>query len=131
MINSVNIKYARLSILVITTIIEGIYISFTDNIKFYTTVGKNGHLVWEFLNYKHMENVFFAVFILLYIIPYLLVDNTLLKILLISALLASLVFYHKYKTWGTMWCWGSNLFLLYFIMEILLIKPFYEYNSLC
>ena len=33
----------------------------------------------------------------------------------------------KYNTFGTMWCWSFNLFLLYFIVDILIIQPF-EYG---
>jgi hypothetical protein len=61
----------------------------------------------------------------------LLLNKPLLAVFMISTLFLSLFFYWKYNTFGTMWCWGINLFLLYFVIDILLIQPYYEYNSLC
>jgi hypothetical protein len=46
-------------------------------------------------------------------------------------MIVSFFFYFKDGTFGSMWCWVINLFLLYFIVHILLIQPFLEYNGLC
>ncbi len=98
---------------------------------FHTHVGKNGHLVWEWLNQKGWENIFLIIGLLFYIIPALLINNTHFAIFLIVSLFVSILMYYKYRTIGSMWCWMANLFLLFFIVNILFIQPFYEYNGLC
>ena len=125
------LKYVLLLILAITYFAVVYYSKITGNIRFYTSVGENGHLLWEWANFKGIENVFLAIFILLYLIPAVLICNAPLMYLIIGSLFVSVLFYYKYNTWGSMWCWIANLFLLYFISDILLIQPFYEYNGLC
>ena len=100
-------------------------------IVFHTHVGKNGHLVWEWLTQKGWENIFLIIGLLFYIIPALLINNTYFAISLIASLFVSILMYRKYRTVGSMWCWMANLFLLFFIVDILFIQPFYEYNGLC
>lgn len=131
MVKNANIKHALLGLLALTYIGQLIYIKTTHNIKLYTTVGENGHIVWEWMNLKNNEQLFLIIYLLFYTISIILIDNTLLNIFVLGSLFFSLLFYYKYSTFGTMWCWMANLFLLYFIVEILLIKPFYEYNGLC
>ena len=126
-----HIKYTLLIVLALTFCGFYLYSTFTNNINFSTSIGENGHLVWEWMNFKGFENIFLIIFLSLYIIPSLLIDNSIITLFLMISLLASLIFYYKYKTWGSMWCWGINLFLLYFIVDILILKPFYEYNGLC
>ena len=41
------------------------------------------------------------------------------------------MWYFKDRTWGTMWCWSSNLMWIYFIIRITIYLPFLEYNKLC
>jgi len=105
------------------------------NAEFHTSVGKNGHLVWEWMSSKEplKDNLIYVHIIcwLFYIIPLLLIQNTWLTVFSIGSLLLSIFFYYRQGTFGTMWCWSVNLFLLYFIIHILLIQPFLEYNALC
>jgi hypothetical protein len=91
-------------------------------IYFHTSIGKNGHLSWEWINYNGYEQVFLIVGLLFYIIPALLISNPTLSLFMFPYLAVSL-YYYKDKTFGTMWCWGSNFFLLYFILDILVLHP--------
>ena len=100
-------------------------------IIFHTSIGTNGHLSWEWMNFKGYENIFLFIVLLFYLIPALLVNNFFITLFLFISLIISLFFYYKNNTFGTMWCWSFNLFLLYFIIDILIINPFYEYNGLC
>ena len=99
-------------------------------VNFHTSVGKNGHLSWEFVNLKGFETIFALLYLLIYLSAIFMVNNHLLIIFLIPAFIISL-FYYKDQTFGTMWCWISNLFLLYLIINILIIQPYLEYNGLC
>jgi hypothetical protein len=35
------------------------------------------------------------------------------------------------QTYGSLWCWFINGFLLLTLIDILLVQPFREYNGLC
>lgn len=126
-----KIKYFLLSTYIIFIILYDIIkTKYNPNI-YYTSIGKNGHLSWEWMNYKGYENILFIIYLLFYSISSLFINNFLFTIFLIVSLLLSLINYFKFNTFGSMWCWYSNLFLLYFIINILIIKPYYEYNKLC
>ena len=101
-----------------------------DN-RFYTSIGKNGHLNWEWMNYKGYDNIWLFMWLAFYAAPAIAINNALLSLFTLGSMAISVFFYLKYDTFGTMWCWVNNLFLLYFIVRILLIQPFIEYNSLC
>jgi hypothetical protein len=45
--------------------------------------------------------------------------------------LISYIYFIKDNTYGSIWCWLINLLLLFTLIDILIIKPVYEYNSLC
>jgi hypothetical protein len=123
----------------IRNVLVGIYLIFSLYIisqhslqkDLYTTVGKNGHLVWEWMNFKNtiFNNTYIYFFI--YFVALFFMDNLMLKPFIVFSLLFSVFFYYKDRTFGSMWCWIFNLFFLYFIVNILLIQPFYEYNGLC
>lgn len=92
-----------------------------------TTI-KNGHLSWGWINIKDKISIF--TFLSFYILSAYFVNHLLFLFTLIT-LLISLFFYFKDNTFGSMWCWSFNIFLLYCIIDILIIKPFKEYNNVC
>ena len=89
---------------------------------------KNGHLSWGWIDIKDKLSIF--VFLSFYILSAYFVNHLLFLFTLIT-LLISLFFYLKDNTFGSMWCWSFNIFLLYCIIDILIIKPFKEYNNVC
>jgi len=121
------IVFLYFTFMMVYFVYRGIY----NPIVYHTSIGVNGHLSWEWMNFKGYENIFLFIVLLFYVIPALSMNNFFITLFSIISLIISLFFYFKYNTFGTMWCWYVNLFLLYFIVEILLIKPFYEYNGLC
>ena len=132
LIPSSHIRYSILSFYILFILFFVFYYKrYISPATYHTSIGKNGHLSWEWINYKGYENIWLFIFLLFYIVPALLINNLMLTLLIIITLLFSLFFYFKYNTFGTIWCWSVNIFLLYFIVNILLIKPYYEYNGLC
>lgn len=107
-----------------------IYKKIYNPIHFHTSVGTTGHLSWDFLNHRGYEYLFDIVYLLFYLSTVFIINNPLLYIFLIPSFLIS-IFYFEYNTFGSMWCWISNLFLLYLLVKILIIQPYYEYNGLC
>jgi hypothetical protein len=131
MIPIVNIKYLLIVIYILFITIYLQYKMLYNPIHFYTSIGKNGHLSWEWMNLKGYENIFFIIYLILEITALLFINNVVISSFIIILLFLSLFYYFKYNTFGTMWCWATNFILLYFIIKILIILPYYEYNSLC
>ena len=131
MIPGLYTKFAAFGSLLLFFILYFEYRRLYNPLIFHTSVGENGHLSWEWLNFKGNENLFLFIFLLFYIVPALMINNAKLVALIIFTIGVSLIFYFRYNTFGTMWCWISNLTLLYFICDIILVQPYYEYNGLC
>jgi len=132
MIPTLAIRYSILAVYCIFIFLFMFYFKKLNNpINYHTSIAKNGHLSWDWINYKGYENIWIVIFLLFYIVPAFFTHNIILLVALTITLLISLFFYFRDNTFGTMWCWGSNLLLLYFIINILIVQPFYEYNGLC
>ena len=133
MVPIIHVRY--MTILFYLAFIVGVTIYYNhlpgNSLRTYMSVAKNGHLKWEWIDYKGYERILLFVFLSFYVIPLMIIRNNLLFLFIIPALLISLYYYYKEQTMGTIWCWSVNLFMFYFLMEILLIKPFIEYNGLC
>lgn len=131
MIPNIIIKFVIILLYLIFVIAYYVYRRIYNPIIFHTSIGTNGHLSWEWMNYKGYENIFSFIYLLFFVTSLLFIKNTLLCLFVLISLIISLFLYYKYDTFSSMWCWYVNLFLLYFIIDILIIKPFYEYNGLC
>lgn len=91
-----------------------------------TTV-KNGHLSWGWIN-KSTSTLSIFIYLFFFVFSMYLINNFLLFLFATFTLIITLFFYFKDNTFGSMWCWSTNLFLLYFIIDIIIIKPFNEYR---
>ena len=107
------------------------YKSIYDPIQYYTTVGVNGHLSWGWTNYTGYETIWAIICLFFYVSAALLINNFILSLFLLTTMFISFIFYYKYNTLASMWCWLLSTFLLYFLVNILLIQPFREYSGLC
>jgi len=96
----------------------------TSSRSFVTNV-KNGHLSWGWINKASPLSIF--IYLFFFVFSMYLINNFLLFLFSIFTLIITLFFYFKDNTFGSMWCWSTNLFLLYFIIDII-IKPFNEYR---
>jgi|LakMenEpi03Aug12_release.lakeMendotaPanAssembly.Ray.scaffolds.fasta_scaffold97534_3 hypothetical protein len=81
--------------------------------KFNMKKGANGHLEWEWLE---MPPIFLLGGLIFYIMPILFNKNYAGLIFTLITILISLYYYYKYKTWGTMWCYFSNIIWIFFIL---------------
>jgi len=89
------------------------------NNKFDMKVGGNGHLIWYWADVPVLLLLFMFIF---YLYPLSRKENKFSFIIGSIFLLTSLYYYYKYKTWGTMWCYFSNL-----IWIVLIAKSIYLY----
>jgi hypothetical protein len=132
MIPDINIRYFLLIIYAIFLVVYFEFRRLYSPIHFHTSIGKTGHLQWDWINITGYANkIMVYIYLFLYGISFLFINNIELSVMGLLSLFISLVFYFKDNTFASMWCWITNVFLLYFIVNILLIKPFYEYNGLC
>ena len=131
LIPNIAIRYVIAIAYILFIMFYTVYKKIYDPINYYTTVGKNGHLSWGWTNYKGYETIWVVLCLLFYILPALLINNFILSLFVLTSLAISLFFYYETNAVGTMWCWLLSTFLLYFVINIILIKPFLEYNALC
>lgn len=86
------------------------------NINFSMKRGKNKHLIWYWLD---LPIIWIIIGLSFYLIPIFLTKNILIILFTIIILGFSLYFYWKYKTWGTMWCYFSNILWVYILFLII------------
>lgn len=117
-INISNLKGIERIIIVIIIIIlfiYGLYYNYKNN-NFRISVGNNGHLIWSWIDIEYL-NVF-ALFFWLY--PYLRINDYLTFSFISIVILYSIYNYYKYKTFGTMWCYFSNIVWLFLVFEAMI-----------
>jgi len=131
MIPNVSLRYSILAAYAAYLTFYIQYKRMYSPIDFSTTLSKSGHLSWEWIKYRGYENIFFLFMIAFYLASLLLIDNFVILMFGVMSIIVSFYFYYKSEIFGSMWCWVANLFMLYFIVDILMIKPYYEYNGLC
>lgn len=107
--NSTYRKY-MLALLFGLIVLYGIYVLPTT--RFNMKKGMNGHLEWEWLK---LPNLFLISTLFFYVVPSLLSKYILSAIFAIITVGYSLYNYHQYNTWGTMWCYFSNVIWLYLV----------------
>jgi len=92
------------------------------NVNFSMTKGKNGHLIWYWLD---VPKIWIILALFFYLLPayFNKNNNNFYFIFCFITIIISLYFYFKYKTWGSMWCYISNILWLFLIIRIL-------YNSI-
>jgi len=89
-----------------------------STIDFTTVQATNGHLSWKWLNYSKIVILIWFMFLFISLV----VNKEWIKLSLITiTAIISYVLYSKTLTWGSLWCWISNLFSL-----ILIATVFYD-----
>ncbi|NBP66067.1 MAG: hypothetical protein EBU66_15575 [Bacteroidetes bacterium] len=112
-----NILFAWYSIII------GLNITFYKH-NFITTIAKNKHLEWRWLpNFITLPSIllwitwFVAILLPLMIRSKDNMDYRYITIIIIGTLIMSLYFYVTTNSFGSMWCWSSNLIWLYVIYK--------------
>jgi len=92
------------------------------NIKFRSIRGENGSLRWLWLE----PNIIWIIIFLTY---YLITNLKIYRFLFVSmTLITSLYYYYKYRTWGSIWCYISNILWVIFLIYSIYIKLLYDGN---
>ena len=99
-----------ISLIFIVGIICMIYNYFNN--KFDMKVGENGHLIWYWAD---VPPLLLVIIFICYLYPMIQYNNIFIFTFTSILLLMSLYYYYKYKTWGTMWCYFSNLIWIFLL----------------
>lgn len=86
-----------------------------NKIDNFATIGKNKHLRWNWLAISPYR-IFFYVFFLL--APLFFWKDKFVFLVILATFVLSLIFFSKDGTWGSMWCWSSNIISLYLIYRV-------------
>lgn len=112
-------------IFVITYFLYRIFISKS---KPFTKLSPTGHLSWDWFKIKGWESIFIYIWIIFFLWG-LGGDGDWTRTLIAGVLLLWSVFLFKdNKTWGSLWCWVANIIMLYYLLELLIIKPYKEHG---
>lgn len=123
--------YPLIKVYVIIIIIYLILRKLFNPIKFITTVGKNGHLSWKWLENKNYWQLIFIVWIMLFSYKDLRVSYKSPQYILYY-LIALYLYFTDYNenTAGSSWCWISNTLFIYILFMLLFVLPYKE-KGLC
>jgi hypothetical protein len=84
--------------------------------------GENGHLKWLWAD---LPIPLLISGLLLWIYPPIRNKNYISTLVIITTLTISFYYYYKYKTWGSMWCYFGNLFLILLLLSSVVLKYVY------
>ena len=103
-------------------------------INFSTYKGKDCHLAWNWLTVNGIEYMFLLVWLCTITYPFFCnftSENKVFLALSIVSFTVTFMYKRNYNTWGSYWCWICNFIGFYYLILILVIKPYLEYKSLC
>lgn len=91
-------------------------------VNFRMRIGKNKHLSWYWLD---LPLIWIIIGLAFYLIPAYLGKYKSTFIFIVTLLSVSLYYHWKYKTWGSMWCYFSNIGWIFLLGQsiFILIKP--------
>lgn len=92
--------------------------------KFLTTIAPNGHLLWNWLT-QYTNPVLVITYMITVFTSLALAREWLFFTLAAITLAISVYTYYKDNTWGSMWCWISNIIILIIIAKIVF------YDAVC
>ena len=118
-------KYLLFIIYVLLLIVVHLYKYLYNPLEFKTLIDKNGHLYWKWADLYDYEQVVFIFHIIIFFTLFLTYP---IYALFITIFLLYSFFVYK-NSFGSMWCWISNSILIYFLIKILIILPYFEKNN--
>jgi hypothetical protein len=100
------------------------------NKDFITVVSKTGHLKWKWIDISGNKRILLIawLFFLFFSIFYNKYYSSLIYTVLL--LVISLYSYLKDGSFGSLWCWSINSFLLFYAIKLIVILPYKE-HGLC
>lgn len=100
-----NNKDKLVALIILIILLIYIFIYNYQNNKFNMEIGENKHLIWNWIDIPIPILIIIMIFYIYPAFTY----NYISFVTMLIILLPSLYYYYKYKTWGTMWCYYSNI----------------------
>jgi hypothetical protein len=95
--------------------------------KIHTALSPSGHLSWKWTGYKHkLLTIPFYLFFLFFSLVYNKYYNSLLILLLFFVFI---YYFGKDGSYGSIWCFSVNSTVLYFLLQVLIVMPYYEITN--
>lgn len=92
-----------------------------NTIDFSSVPSKNGHLAWNWFDL----NIYMIIIWHAFLSARWIIDNMYFTFIIITIfLIVSVILYKETKTWGSMWCWISNVASFHLILRVF-------YNDFC
>ena len=107
-----NNKDKLVALIILLILLIYIFIYNYQNNKFNMEIGENKHLIWNWIDIPIPILIIIMVFYIYPAFTY----NYISFVTMLIILLPSLYYYYKYKTWGTMWCYYSNIIWIILIL---------------
>ena len=107
-----NNKDKLVALIILIILLIYIFIYNYQNNKFNMEIGENKHLIWNWIDIPIPILIIIMVFYIYPAFTY----NYISFVTMLIILLPSLYYYYKYKTWGTMWCYYSNIIWIILIL---------------
>jgi len=120
-------KYLLFIIYFSLLVIVYLYKYFYNPTEFNTIIDTNGHLYWKWAELYNYEQIIFIIHII--IVFTLFLSYPIVTFFILLFLLYS--FFTYKNSFGSMWCWISNSILIYYLIKILFILPYFEYKEIC
>ena len=125
LLNNIQLRNKLLLTYSIPAFIFAIYNILTTNI--HTILSPAGHLSWKWTFYKHKFIIIpFYLFFLFFSLVYNKYYNSLLILLLYFIFI---YYFGKDGSSGSIWCFSVNSTVLYFLLQVLVVMPYYEITN--
>jgi hypothetical protein len=130
MLKNINLRNKLMIIYSIPSLIFIIYKLFTDN--FNTTISKSGHLKWNWSKTGRLISILGYIYYLFFLYFSLFYNKYYAGIIFTLPLFfLTYYFYYKDGTSGSMWCWTSNIIMIFYLIKLLIYLPYKEKGFLC
>lgn len=119
------------SIYGIIALVIGIHKTIGHRDKFSTSVSSKGNLKWDWYNNYPFDFIFYITYFVVGTIGLLYLPLEIFVFFGATLLYSVVKYWSNEKTWASNWCWSINLIMIYYLVKLLFILPFYDYKALC
>ena len=130
LLENITLRNKLMTIYSIPAFIFIIYKFFTDD--FNTSISKTGHLKWNWSKIGKIMSILGYIYYLFFLYFSLFYNKYYAAIIFTLPLFfITYYFYNKDGSSGSMWCWTSNIIMLFYLVKLLIYLPYKEKGFLC
>lgn len=126
LLKDIKIRNIMLILYVIPAVLYFIYNIISKD--FITSVSKIGHLKWNWVEFKGINQLLFYLWLFFLFFSAFYNKYYLGLAYIIVLLLITLYSYMKDGSFGSLWCWSINSLMLFYAIKLLIILPYKEHG---